>query len=125
MFVQHLINIVLTYTKKYVKIYTTKTKPKGRKKEVIALTAEIMGLKKMRAGAREKILAGNPELRKAWQEAETSREKKPDLTHSCSMDAKGLFTFQCGECGNVFKAKGFYARCTCCGEDTRSMVSMM
>lgn len=58
------------------------------------MTKEIMRLKKMRAGAREKILAGNPELRKAWQEAEMNKEEKVDFTPNYSMDAKGMFTFQ-------------------------------
>lgn len=86
---------------------------------------EIMKLKKMRSTAREKILSSNPELKKAWDEAQISKEKKTESVPDNFADASGMFTFQCDECGNIFKTSGVYAKCPCCGEDTHSMVHII
>ena len=86
------------------------------------MTREIIKLKKMRAGAREKVLANDPELRKAWEEAQNEQKSNVTFVPDYLADENGMFTFQCDECGNVFKAIGRYAKCNCCGEDTHSMV---
>lgn len=90
------------------------------------MTTEIMKLEKMRAGAREKVLTSNPELRKAWEEfkKEILGAEKHDTEKMIVADADKKFTFCCSECGNVFKAYGKYARCSC-GEDTHGMVHLI
>lgn len=81
-------------------------------------------LRKMRASARNKVLAENPELKAEWEKAQAERAEKPVSKPNTWADENGMFSYYCSECGNTFKAFGTYAKCRCCGEDTNGMVSL-
>jgi len=83
---------------------------------------ELSALSKMRAGAREKAFAADPELRAAYEEYAAHRTASKAAAPVAKADENGCFTFHCSECGNTFKAFGKYAKCRFCGEDTYGMV---
>lgn len=84
-------------------------------------TSELCKLSKMRAAARERAFAADADLRAAYDEYMANRVSVKVAQPSFVDGADGRFTFNCHECGNVFKAFGRYAKCPCCGEDTDGM----